>query len=83
MGQLKSPLVELAGLLLMIPVIYAYGLTPAMSALGLPLDATPLAVEPAMNQLHGLYWGLESLKLLTGFALLRLCYGDLVPAENT
>jgi len=75
--------VELAGGLLLIPVIYAYGLTPAMSAVGMPLDAAPLAVAPAMNQLHGLYWGLECLKLLAGFALLRLCYSDLAPIENT
>lgn len=46
-----------------IPLLYNYGLTPYMSALGLSL--TEAAVEPSvsMNAMHAAYWGLEVIKL--------------------
>ncbi len=70
----------LAGVLLAIALIYTYGLTPHMSALGLQLDLFNQVVEvPAtMNQLHSSYWILEVLKFATGGWLLNLCYRDRV-----
>lgn len=67
--------------LLAIALVYTYYLTPSMGALGVSLDAFQPAIEvpTGMNQLHGLYWGLEALKLLATGWLLRLCYRDLTP----
>jgi hypothetical protein len=60
----------IAAVLLVIPLIYTYGLTPNMSALGLQLNLFEPAIVPEqMDQLHTLYWGLELLKL-TAVALL-------------
>ncbi|MFM7426654.1 MAG: hypothetical protein ACKO7W_16945 [Elainella sp.] len=64
-----------AGVLLAIALIYTYGLTPQMSALGLQLNwFEPTEVPTAMNQLHGGYWLLELLKLGLGGALLSSSY---------
>lgn len=65
--------------LLAIALTYTYLLTPAMGSLGIPLDLFEEAAVPAaMNQLHGIYWGLELLKLAGAAMLLRFSYGDLV-----
>lgn len=65
--------------LLGIALVYTYLLTPAMGALGVPLDFFQAASEvPAdMDRLHGIYWSLELLKLAGAALLLRLSYGDL------
>lgn len=62
--------------LLGIALIYTYGLTPEMSALGMQLDwFAPSAEMPAaMNQMHGGYWSLEVLKFVIGGALLTASY---------
>jgi hypothetical protein len=60
-----------ASLLLLIPLIYTYGLTPHMSGLGIQLSLfeTPQVPE-TMDQLHYAYWSLEILKLAaSGFFL--------------
>lgn len=72
--------VALAGLLLAIALCYTYVLSPEMSALGLQLNAdvgTTVEVPAEMNIMHGVYWGLEALKLLASGALLSLCYQDM------
>lgn len=70
--------VLLSLLLLVIPLIYIYGLTPQMSALGLQLDLfNPVSEVPeAMNQLHEGYWMLEIGKLILGGTLLSFCSRD-------
>jgi hypothetical protein len=57
-------------------LFYTYGLTPAMSSLGLQLDWFDGVAEvpAAMNQMHQSYWALEVLKLVTGAALLKFYY---------
>jgi hypothetical protein len=62
--------------LLAIVCAYTYGLTPAMSALGLQLnwfETTP-AFSGTMIQMQGMYWGLEICKLAIAGVLLRWCY---------
>lgn len=49
-------------LLFSIPLLYTYGLTPYMSALGLPLTEAA-EVPSSMDAMHGLYWGLEMMKV--------------------
>ncbi|MDJ0705556.1 MAG: DUF4149 domain-containing protein [Leptolyngbyaceae cyanobacterium MO_188.B28] len=63
-----------------IALIYTYILTPDMSALGLQLDLfTPTTEIPTgMNQLHGLYWGLELMKLTAGGLLFSVCYRETI-----
>jgi uncharacterized membrane protein len=58
--------------LLMIALVYTYGLTPEMSALGMQLNWFESAsdVPAAMNQMHQSYWLLELLKVGLGGALL-------------
>ncbi|NJL84982.1 MAG: DUF4149 domain-containing protein [Leptolyngbyaceae cyanobacterium SM1_1_3] len=74
----------LAGLLLAIAMAYTYFLAPEMSALSLSDALQPAATAPAeMNQLHGLYWLLESLKLAAAALLLRFCYRDVAAVGNT
>ncbi|MFZ4640707.1 MAG: DUF4149 domain-containing protein [Nodosilinea sp.] len=71
--------VEVALVLLAIALVVTYGLSPAMGALGLalnPFDSTPVLPE-GMNQLHGLYFGLEALKILGCGALLKFYFQDL------
>ena len=67
-------------LLFAIALIYTYILTPDMSSLGLQLNLFESGSEvPAgMNQLHGLYWGLELMKLAAGGILFRFCYREAV-----
>ncbi|MDA0672089.1 MAG: DUF4149 domain-containing protein [Cyanobacteria bacterium] len=69
--------------LLAVVLIYTYGLTPEMGALGISLDAfAPQAPAPAaMAWMHGTYWGLELVKLLGLGLLARLCYQDLQSAS--
>lgn len=66
----------LGAVLLAIALIYTYGLTPQMSTLGLQLNLfdSSLEVPVLMDQLHGGYWFLESLKYLLGSFLLHLSY---------
>lgn len=75
-NRLQSTTIVLAGFLLTVALIFTYGLTPQMSALGLQLDAFTSSVEtPAlMNVLHAGYWALELLKLTAGGGLLWLVY---------
>ncbi|HHP7246032.1 MAG TPA: DUF4149 domain-containing protein [Elainellaceae cyanobacterium] len=68
--------IALASLLLVITLIYLYGLTPEMSALGLNLDRfeSPPSVPAAMGLMHGSYWVLEICKLALGAFVLGLNY---------
>lgn len=58
--------------LLLIVLLYTYQLTPEMSALGMRLSWFEPTSEtsPIMGWMHGGYWILEVLKLITGGALL-------------
>lgn len=62
--------------LLGIALVYTYGLTPEMSALGMQLDwFTPRSEMPvAMSQMHGGYWLLETCKFVFATALLSTAY---------
>ena len=64
--------------LMAIALIYTYGLTPMITGFGFDMASFNSAGEmpTAMVSLHGLYWGLELVKLLTGVSLLRQCYLD-------
>ncbi|PSR18179.1 hypothetical protein C8255_08675 [filamentous cyanobacterium CCP3] len=75
---------EIAVVLLGITLVLTYAIAPAMGALGASLDpfATATAVPPAMNHMHGLYFGFEALKLLGCGALLSLFYGDFSRAQD-
>lgn len=54
----------IAGLLMVIPLVYTYELTPQMSGLGIQLSLFDAAEVPAsMDRLHLVYWGLEGLKV--------------------
>ena len=69
----------ISGALLAIAFTYTYLLTPYMGALGLDLSgslAGPQPMPEAMGYLHGLYWGLEAVKLLAAGWLVKLCYRD-------
>jgi hypothetical protein len=68
--------IVLSSLLLAVALAYTYGLSPQMSALGLQLDLFNSSQEtPAlMNSLHLGYWILETLKLVAGGFLLKLCF---------
>jgi hypothetical protein len=70
--------IALATVLLVIPLIYTYILTPQMSGLGLQLNLADTAqvMSPAMISMHGSYWFLEVVKFLAGLTLLRWCYRD-------
>lgn len=59
--------------LLVVALLYTYGLTPEMSSLGLHLNLFESTSEvPAlMNLMHGSYWVLELLKISVGGLLLR------------
>lgn len=63
-------------ILMLVALVYTYGLTPQMSALGLNLNLFEPAVEVpgTMNVLHESYWVLEVLKLVAGGAVIRWCY---------
>lgn len=61
--------------LLAITLIYTYGLTPEMGALGLQLDQFQVREAPAlMNQMHSGYWLLEVVKIAMAGALLKASY---------
>ncbi len=69
--------VVLGGLLLTIPLIYTYILTPQMSGLGLQLNLFEESVTnmpEAMIFMHWGYWSLEAIKFIAGVTLLRWCY---------
>lgn len=76
--------VEIGLGLLALTLVLTYAIAPAMAALGASLDpfAATVEVPGAMNQMHGLYFGLEAVKLLGCGALLSLLYGDLSRAEE-
>lgn len=65
--------------LLVIALIYTYGLSPQMSALGLQLNLFNSSQKaPAlMDSLHLGYWLLEGIKLIAGGFLLKLQYSAL------
>ncbi len=72
--------ISIAVILMAIPLIYTYALTPSMSALGMPLDLFTFTTEtPApMTLLHGGYLGLEFLKVGLAGWLLRDLFTQLV-----
>ncbi|MGF1569570.1 MAG: DUF4149 domain-containing protein [Nodosilinea sp.] len=74
---------EIAVALLGITLMLTYALSPAMGALGISLDAfdTSHTTPAGMNLLHGLYFGLEALKLVGCVALLKLSFQDLKVVE--
>jgi hypothetical protein len=69
--------------LLAITLVMTYAIAPAMAALGAALDpfATTLAVPAEMDQMHGLYFALDALKLLGCAGLLTLFYRDMSQAD--
>jgi hypothetical protein len=73
--------VVLAGILLVIPLVYTYFLTPEMSSLGLSLNLldTTQGVSSTMLPMQWSYWILEVIKLIASFTLLRWCYRDSCP----
>jgi hypothetical protein len=66
----------LGTILLAIPLVYTYILTPEMSSLGLSLGVTnPISQDMStMTLMHGIYWVLEISKLIIGSILLRWFY---------
>jgi hypothetical protein len=68
--------IALAGALLTVPLIYTYGLTPAMSALGLDLNlfATSSGLPDGMDAMHESYWLLEVIKVAGCASLLTFFY---------
>ena len=82
-GLLSRWAIELGLGLLALTLVLTYAITPAMGALGAALDpfAATVEVPAAMGTMHGLYFGLEVLKLLGCGALLSLLYSDLSRAE--
>ena len=68
----------LGTILLVIPLLYTYILTPQLSSLGLQLNIANISqsMPPEMIALHGGYWALEIVKFLVGVTLLRWCYRD-------
>lgn len=77
---------ELAVALLGITLVLTYWISPAMGALGASLSGfeagTGYTIPDGMNHLHGLYFGLEGLKLLGCAALLKLYWKDLMNLGN-
>ncbi|UBF24906.1 DUF4149 domain-containing protein [Kovacikia minuta CCNUW1] len=75
-GKFGGTSITLSSLLLVVALIYTYGLSPQMSALGLQLDLFNSVQETPvlMNSLHVGYWVLEAIKLIAGGILLKLCY---------
>jgi len=83
-GLLSRWAIELALGLLALTLVLTYAIAPAMGSLGAALDPFAATVElpAAMAKMHGLYFGLEALKLLGCGALLSLLYGDLSRADT-
>ena len=74
--------IGLGCLLLSLTLMDTYVLTPEMSGLALSLNPwTKATVSAGMNWLHGTYWLLESLKVLSLCGLAALCLTDLHPEE--
>lgn len=65
----------LAIALMSVSLIDTYFLTPQMSAIGIQLNLFETASEiPAgMGMMHGLYWVLDTVKLLVGSFLIAVC----------
>ncbi|NEO28679.1 MAG: hypothetical protein F6K03_17830, partial [Kamptonema sp. SIO4C4] len=66
--------VFLASILLGIALIYTYVLTPQMSGLGTEvnwLNPSSTLMSGSMLNMQVSYWGLEVVKLLLGFTLVR------------
>jgi hypothetical protein len=62
-------------ILLTVSVLETYFLTPSMCAAGIHLNLFETSTIPAtMNLLHGSYWILEAVKLVTGGILLSQCW---------
>ena len=78
-GSQSRRALMIGGLLLAIALLYTYVLTPQMSALGIHLTDSA-EVPAAMSYMHGLYWGLEALKLVAAGWLVKLCYRDIKAA---
>jgi hypothetical protein len=72
----NSLAIVFAVILLAVPAIYTYFLSPHMCATGINLNLFASATEiPAtMNILHGGYWVLEAIKLVVGGTLLGWCW---------
>ncbi|MDZ8052257.1 MAG: hypothetical protein RMX68_030075 [Aulosira sp. ZfuVER01] len=68
--------IVLSVLLLAIALLDTYFLTPQMSAIGVHLNAFDVetTIPATMNLLHGSYWVLEVIKLVTGGVLLNWCW---------
>jgi Domain of unknown function (DUF4149) len=76
MTAISQNSVFLAGILLIIALVYTYFLTPQMSSMGLSLDlfdGTQLAIN-SMTTMHVVYWSLEIAKLIMATLLLRGFY---------
>ncbi len=85
--KLQRGLVGLGLLLLSVVMVQTYGLTPSMVNLGASLTWPTVvpAVPAGMDQLHGLYFALETVKLLAGALILGLWGRDRLmplPAEG-
>ncbi|NJL81974.1 MAG: DUF4149 domain-containing protein [Chloroflexaceae bacterium] len=65
--------------MLAVVLLCTFVLTPQMSGLALALNqfATPAPMSSSLLLLHGVYWGLEGVKLLAGTALLLWHYRSL------
>jgi hypothetical protein len=68
--------------LLSLALVDTYFLAPSLSTMALALDAVnPVVTAPAMNWMHIVYWGFESLKLASLLGLAGLCLRDLRDAD--
>ncbi len=72
----NSLAIVLAVILLAVPAIYTYFLSPQMCATGINLNlfANSTEIPATMNILHGGYWVLEAIKLIVGGTLLGWCW---------
>ncbi|BFM40063.1 hypothetical protein [Synechocystis sp. LKSZ1] len=84
-ASIKPLTLILAGLLLLIALSYTYGLTPALSGLGFEMTRfnAEAGLPATMMPLHGLYWSLESLKLLAGVLLLAQCWSSVLRHQTS
>ena len=76
--SLQGWVAPLGMVLLAIALIETYGLTPYMVSLGATFDwpETLTAVPAGMDQLHGWYFALEAVKVMTAALILGLCARD-------
>lgn len=85
-GLKRYLILPLTFLLLAVPLIYTYVLTPEMSAIGMQLNLIESARSPVcqISPWHQLYWGLEVLKLgLCGALLTQLFPPAAPPADGS